>query len=123
MSVLPSLLGEELSVTEIILDGETVTGVTEAKANISFTEEGKVQGYGGCNRFFGSYQTAGYMITFSAIASTRRYCQETMAVEDALFMALGKVTRLITSVKGLDLLSEDGRTKIAAVIKKVDRDE
>ena len=45
-----------------------------------------------------------------------------MAVEDAFFMALGKVTRLKVSVEGLTLLSEDGRTEIEALIKKVDSD-
>jgi heat shock protein HslJ len=122
MSVRPNLPGEELIISRIVLEGEPVAGVTEAKATIAFAEEGNVQGYGGCNRFFGGYRLEGDLITFSAIASTRRYCEETMAVEDALFMALGKVTKLKVSGEVLTLLSEDGGTEIIALIERVESD-
>ena len=121
MSVQPILSGEELIVSRIVLEGETVAGVAEAKATIAFTKE-NVQGYGGCNRFFGGYRLEGDRINFSAIASTRRYCEETMAVEDAFFMALGKVTRLKVSVEGLTLLSEDGGTEVVALVERVESD-
>jgi heat shock protein HslJ len=111
-----------MAVTRIVLDGQEVPGVAEAKVTIAFTEEGNVQGYGGCNRFFGGYRLEGDLITFSAIASTRRYCEETMAVEDALFMALGRVTRLKVSVDGLTLFSEDGSTEIMALVERVESD-
>ena len=114
--------GEELIISSIVLEGEPVAGVTEAKATIALTEDGNVQGYGGCNRFFGGYRLEGERISFSAIASTRRYCEETMAVEDALFMALGKVTRLKVSADGLTLISEDGRSEIMALAKRVESD-
>jgi heat shock protein HslJ len=105
---------EEMAITRIVLDGVEVPGVTEAKASIALTEEGDVHGYGGCNRFFGGYRLEGENISFSPIASTRRYCEGTMAVEDALFMALGKVNKLKVSAKGISLLSEDGATEVAA---------
>ncbi len=122
MSVQPFLSSEELIVSRIVLEGETVAGVVEAKATITFTEENNVQGYGGCNRFFGGYRLEGDRISFSAIASTRRYCEETMAVEDAFFRALGKVTRLKVSVDGLTLLSEDGSTEVMALAERVESD-
>ena len=122
MSVQPILSGEDMIISRIVLDGGTVAGVAEAKATIAFTEEGNVQGYGGCNRFFGGYRLEGDRISFSAIASTRRYCEETMAVEDALFMALGKVTKLKVSADGLTLISEDGRSEIKALAERVESD-
>ncbi len=118
----PILFGVDLAVSKIVLDGEVIAGVAEAKAIIKFTQDGEVQGYGGCNRFFGGYRLEGGRITFSPIASTRRYCEETMAVEDAFFMALGKVTRLEVSGDGLTLLSEDGRTEIMALMEQVGSD-
>ena len=108
-----------MAVNRIVLDGQEVPGVAEAKASIALTEDGNVQGYGGCNRFFGGYRLEGDRISFSPIASTRRYCEETMAVEDALFVALGKVTRLKVSEEGFSLLSEDGSTEVAASNEKV----
>ncbi len=117
-----SIFGRELIVAKIVLEGETIAGVSEAKAIINFTQDGQVQGYGGCNRFFGGYRLEGERISFSAIASTRRYCEETMAVEDAFLMALGKVTRLKVSEDGLTLLSEDGSTEIVALAERVESD-
>ena len=108
-----------MAVTRIVLDGQEVAGVTGAKASITLTGDGNVQGYGGCNRFFGGYRLEGDRISFSPIASTRRYCEETMAVEDALFVALGKVTRLKVSEDGFSLLSEDGSTEVAASNEKI----
>ena len=108
-----------MAVTRIVLDGLKVPGVTAAKVSIALTKDGNVQGYGGCNRFFGGYQLEGESISFSPIASTRRYCEETMAVEDALFTALGKVTRLKVSEEGFSLLSEDGSTEVAASKERV----
>ncbi len=122
MTVQPNLFDVDLVVSKIVLDGEVVAGVAMAKAIIKLTQDGQVQGYGGCNRFFGGYRLEGGQISFMPIASTRRYCEETMAVEDAFFKALGKVTRLKVSVEGLTLLSEDGCTDIEALIKKVDSD-
>ena len=118
----PILFGVDLVVSKIVLEGEVIAGVTEAKAIIKFTQDGQVQGYGGCNRFFGGYQLKEGQISFSPIASTRRYCDETMAVEDAFFMALGKVTRLKVSMDGLTLLSEDGCTEIMTLIEQVGSD-
>jgi len=112
-----------MAVTRIVLDGVEVPGVAEAKASIALTEDGNVQGYGGCNRFFGGYRLEGDRISFSPIASTRRYCEETMAVEDALFVALGKVTRLKDSEEGFSLLSEDGSTEVAASNERVGSEE
>lgn len=52
---------------------------------IEFTQDGKVNGYAGCNRFFGTYTTQGNTISFDGVGMTRRMCDPTsMAVEDSL---------------------------------------
>jgi uncharacterized lipoprotein NlpE involved in copper resistance len=52
------------------------------------TEDNKVQGFGGCNNFLGSYKfQEGDRLTFSQIVSTQRAC-ENMALETELFKVL-----------------------------------
>lgn len=47
-----------------------------------------VNGYAGCNRVFGAMRIWGDSIAFPGLASTRMYCQETQATEDAFLDAL-----------------------------------
>lgn len=55
------------------------------KVAIEFTQDGKVNGYAGCNRFFGTYTTQGNTISFDGVGMTRRMCDsESMAIEDSL---------------------------------------
>ena len=48
----------------------------------------KISGFAGCNRFFGSYKTENTAITFSGMGSTKMFCQDTQATEDAYFKVL-----------------------------------
>ena len=51
-------------------------------------------GFGGCNRFFGSYDAGEHqMLTFSALGATRMACPEGMNQEQELFTVLGQTTR------------------------------
>ena len=50
-------------------------------------------GFGGCNRFFGTYQTSGQSLTLGAMGATRMACPEGMDQEQELFTVLGAVTR------------------------------
>lgn len=53
--------------------------------------DNKVSGFGGCNRFFGSYEQTDSTLKISGLGSTKMYCQETMAIEDKYFKALQEV--------------------------------
>lgn len=69
-------------------------------------DTGRIKGYGGCNNYFGGYTQQGDALSFTGIASTKMFCQETMAVEDKLFQALNTTTHYrITGIK-LELLKE-----------------
>lgn len=59
---------------------------------LQFSEaDHKVSGFGGCNRFFGSYEQINSTLKITGLGSTKMYCQETMAVEDKYFKALQEV--------------------------------
>ena len=53
-------------------------------------------GYGGCNRFSGSYTRRGDLVTFTPTGSTRRACAaDVMAREQRLFEILEKPVRIV----------------------------
>jgi copper homeostasis protein (lipoprotein) len=54
------------------------------------SEEGRVAGTGGCNRFSGTYEIEGSSISFGAMAMTRKGCLESKDVDLALAAALEK---------------------------------
>jgi len=77
------------------LSGETINVEVNDKAPYLELNAKKASayGFGGCNRFFGSYETAGKSLTFGAMGATRMACPEGMDQEQELFTVLGTVTR------------------------------
>jgi heat shock protein HslJ len=64
-------------------------------------------GFGGCNRFFGSYESSGESLTFGALGATRMACPEGMDREQELFTVLGAVTRYEIDGPTLLLFADD----------------
>lgn len=52
--------------------------------------DGSMAGFGGCNRFSGSFQHSGSLLEFGPIAATRMACPD-MQIEDRFFRALDSV--------------------------------
>jgi copper homeostasis protein (lipoprotein) len=77
------------------LNGKTITVKVNDKAPYLELNSKKASayGFGGCNRFFGSYETSGQSVTFGAMGATRMACPEGMDQEQELFAMLGTVTR------------------------------
>ncbi len=50
-------------------------------------------GFGGCNRFFGTYQATARSLSFGAMGATRMACPEGMDQEQELFTVLAATTR------------------------------
>ncbi len=77
------------------LNGKTITVTVNDRAPYLELNAKKASayGFGGCNRFFGSYVTDGKSLTFGALGATRMACPEGMDQEQELFTVLGTVTR------------------------------
>jgi heat shock protein HslJ len=77
------------------LNGKTITVEVHDKAPYLELNSKKASsyGFGGCNRFFGSYETSGASLTFGAMGATRMACPEGMDQEQELLTALGSTTR------------------------------
>lgn len=96
---------------DLLRDGEwTVIEVggaaidTDLGVSMSFAD-GRILGYGGCNRYSGGLVLAADRMSVAGVAATRRACPgPRMRVEDAFFRALG-------AIAGFDI-DDDGRLLI-----------
>jgi hypothetical protein len=93
-----------------VVDGRTLEGCGGEPVN----EGGGVVGYGGCNRFSGSYSRSGDTLTFGPMMSTRRACAEpVMRRERRLFEILGQpVTVSFPDGQSLLLTSQRGAIRL-----------
>lgn len=84
---------------------------------IQFNEaEKKVNGRGGCNRFFGNYEKDGDKLKFSPLGATRMACPD-LQLETEFFKALETVDTYSIKDGVLSLKSKD---KVVAVFNKAE---
>ena len=69
----------------------------------------RATGFGGCNRFMGSYSRDGLSLTFGVMASTMMACAEGEGTEHALLAALDKVASWRVLDHRLELLDGTGQ--------------
>ena len=92
------------------LDGKTVTVAPDAEAPSLELNAAKksAYGFGGCNRFFGSYELGKHRaLSFGPIGATRMLCPGGDNQEQAYLTALGKVTRYDIHGSKLLLYADD----------------
>ncbi len=58
-------------------------------------DNSNVQGFAGCNSFFGQYSSQGEVLTFSGLGSTMMACPQGMDTEVAFLQALGETNRAV----------------------------
>lgn len=121
--LLPCCKAQEISLkstgwTLVRLDGDSIPTTLREPVTLLFNEDQtRVSGFGGCNRYFGTCQTAGNRITFSQLGSTKMFCTENTAAEDKFFRLLTEVDvyqvtdKTLQLTGGNRLLFEFTRTK------------
>lgn len=82
--------------------------------NLSFGEDGRISGFGGCNTLSGAYKLAENGLTFDGLAATRKTCQGVR--EDTYLDMLERTTGFDIKDGNLRLL-EEGRELISFVKK------
>ncbi len=81
------------------------------------SEKNRINGFAGCNSFFGGYQIKDDgTVRFENIASTKMYCSETMKIENAFLQALHNCGNL--SVENGILKIENAENKVIAVFEE-----
>jgi heat shock protein HslJ len=90
--------------------------VSEKGYFISFDKE-KVSGFMGCNMFSGSYKTNLESITFSALVSTRKYCENEMENENLWLKSVSEITSFSIDGKSVLLFNNQGKLILKATKK------
>ena len=104
------------------IDGEpvvTAPGQREMKLTLHI-EENKVNGFGGCNSFFGTYTHDVGSIKFGPLAATRMFCPDSIDLESQFFKLLSGVTSYTITGQVLFFKDDDGKPvlKLEAVYLK-----
>jgi heat shock protein HslJ len=83
---------------------------------LSFTDEGKVFGFTGCNRFQAHFTLSKNRLTISPLMMTRRFCAETAALENTFTKVLETV--YFTDYQKEELFLKNKQGKIMATFLK-----
>jgi heat shock protein HslJ len=63
------------------------TGVVDrAESTLEFPEAGRVGGQGGCNRFFGFFETSGASLTIARLGATKKLCPPALMDQEARYL-------------------------------------
>ena len=91
------------------IDGRPVkTAEKQREAHVILASDGsRAHGNGGCNNFFGSFESDGEELRFSALGSTMMACVQGMDTEKAFLEALGNTTRYRIVGQTLELYGGD----------------
>lgn len=84
----------------------TPEGMREARLVLAAESSG-VRGHAGCNGFFGSFETTGDLLSFSALGATMMACPDGMDAEQAFLLALERTTRYSIDGQVLTLYAGD----------------
>jgi heat shock protein HslJ len=85
----------------------------DTRLNLRFEVDGKLNGNGGCNSFFGTYTISESSIDIGPIGATRMACPEPqMELEGKFFLVLEKVEKIESRGNRL-ILSDDAGVELA----------
>jgi len=85
--------------------------VSGSEPAINFTEDGRINGSTGCNRFFGAYTQDGAQLTFSGIGMTKMACSaEGVMAQEAAFASIlsGEATASLDEAGKLTIMGAKG---------------
>jgi heat shock protein HslJ len=104
-SLAGTLEGVEWTLTD--LDG--TPAVAEDGMTVTFGQDSKIFGFGGCNDLFGGYSVDGSALVVEGLAATRKFCDpELMDREAAYMLALSDATEWQIDGESLTLATSDG---------------
>jgi len=108
---------ESLQATSWWVEDIAGKGVVDmSHTTIEFTDDGRIAGSTGCNRYFGSVEINGSTITTGPLAGTRKACADAlMDQESKFFQAMSRVVSWHIAATGLlHLRDADGNDQLRA---------
>jgi heat shock protein HslJ len=108
--VMEDLVGKDWELEFLKSDG-TQFGFEDKAPMLTFSEDGKVTGFAGCNNFFGSYDLTARTVKITGIGATKMHCNDAMDLETAYLKVLSLELRALFS-EGKLILSADGSSQM-----------
>jgi heat shock protein HslJ len=112
-SSLSSWQGIELKLVRLVDQGQTLPLPADLPITMQWDADGRVQGQGPVNRYFGaiSRPSDGSILWQGALGSTRRAgSEDAMKLESDFFRSLTQTTEVKVTSESLTLRSENGQT-------------
>ena len=117
------LQGRELAQSNPAAGGAGITGMDwrpavigaevvpeDSGLSVRFEVDGSINGSGGCNRFFGSFEKTDAGVVVGELAATRMACPEPIMAREAAFLeALQNARQFRVGTDSLQLVDDDDR--------------
>ncbi|HEY9561685.1 MAG TPA: META domain-containing protein [Anseongella sp.] len=100
------------------LRGEAVDSALKAPTLLFSANETRVNGFAGCNKFFGTYMLNEDSLSFSGIGSTKMFCEQSQELENNYIELLSMASHFVVSENGSTLTLLDTATPILEFRKK-----
>jgi len=84
---------------------QVITADGKREMKITLRKEAKLTGFAGCNSFFGTYTFDEDKLKFSQIAASRKYCSDSMDMENQFMKAI--TTVVAYKINGQRLILSD----------------
>lgn len=95
------------------IDGRGV--IDFLQTTLAFTPDGKVSGTGGCNRYSGTYELSGDILSIGPLAVTQMACPEAISNQErAFFEVIASPLRVAFDATGAMVLSDDAEQSLTA---------
>ena len=94
------------------INGESLV-ITANNPSVVFTDSSRINGYGGCNRFFGNYEENGSKLSIQVLGVTQAMCPD-IEIEDRFLAILRNVTTYEIAEEQL-VLYDGGNQQLAIV--------
>src|SRR5215475_2520443 len=97
--------------------GGVASPVADSRVTVSFANDGKASGSGGCNTYTSTWKSDGNTLAFTPAAATRRMCTApgVMAQEQAFFKALESVATMRLEGDSLEMRTAQGALAVMLI--------
>lgn len=104
--------GTSWQLESLVVDGEMVPAIEGLSVTLTF-DDGTVNGFGGCNNYFGNYTEDGQSLTIGELGSTLAICDDERGTSDQEFVYLSHLGVVDTfRLESNQLILSDGSTDL-----------
>lgn len=113
---------EDITIISGAWYGSPATANDDQRPFVQFQADGKIAGFAGCNRFFGTFVATDSTLEIAALGSTRMMCAESIMQQEMAFLkAIESANRYTISAQSIALANDDGNL-IQLTFKVIDDD-